>query len=127
MSREPFQFDVKIYGTVYVRAATEAEARERARKLKGDLLELEPGLAGDVEISGKQFDDPELPDVSLSPAMTIDGLEGDDPAPDVLASLQEMLDAFVPTLKAGFRLTQAQGGAVNNARAAIAKAKGGAA
>lgn len=43
---------------------------------------------------------------------------------ELLAALEEMLSAFVPTIKSEFRLTQAQGGAVSNARAAIAKAKG---
>src|SRR5579862_5960529 len=47
-------------------------------------------------------------------------------APDLLACLEEMLDAFVPTIKSQSRLTQAQGGASINARAAIAKAKGAA-
>lgn len=43
-------------------------------------------------------------------------------APDVAACLQEMLDAFVPTVRAGYRLTQAQGGAVANAKRALEKA-----
>lgn len=43
----------------------------------------------------------------------------------LLEALEEMLSAFVPTLKSEFRLTQGQSGAIINARNAIKKAKGG--
>ncbi len=66
--------DVKITATAYIRAETQEEALKLAKELEGDGLELFE-QDGDLPISGKQYDDPDLPDVSLSPAMTVHGPE----------------------------------------------------
>lgn len=62
---------VTVQATAYVRAANADEAR---RKLY-DAIQKDPILeVGDDScgwISGRRFDDPDLPVVSLSPAMTI--------------------------------------------------------
>lgn len=42
------------------------------RELEGDGLEVSDA-GSDVTISGARFDDPDLPEVSLSPAMTLYG------------------------------------------------------
>lgn len=70
-----WSIDVKITGTAYVRANS---AREARRKLPDQFdgepylgLEMREGGAGDFEISGADFDDPTLPELSLSPAMTV--------------------------------------------------------
>lgn len=78
-----FQVDVKIAGTLYVKAETEEEARLLIHKqfLGGKLQTLEvPEDQGapnndpdNIYVSGLPFDHPELPILSLSPAMTIYG------------------------------------------------------
>lgn len=67
MTKKLFRADVVIYGTAYVKAETAEEARRIAReRLSNQGLEL-----NDTEfVSGLRFDDPNLPDVSLSPAAT---------------------------------------------------------
>lgn len=67
--------DVRVYATVYVRAGSADEALAIARGLELSTIEVDGG--GDVEVSGLSFDDPDLPDVSLSPAMTIVGPDDD--------------------------------------------------
>ena len=67
-----YSIDVKLYATAYIRARSADEALKIARGLKDSspaILDHE----GDVLVSGARFSDPELPDVSLSPAMTIHG------------------------------------------------------
>jgi hypothetical protein len=69
-----YSIDVRIYGTAYIRADNAAEAQAAADGLKGCCFEFPQGYIGDdVEISGRQYDDPDLPDLSLSPAMTCHG------------------------------------------------------
>lgn len=88
-----YSIDVQIAATAYIKANSEAEARAKAAALKDEnpaILDSE----GDVEISGASFDDPSLPDVSLSPAMTIKGLW-----PGDTCELQQTnVPAFVPEL-----------------------------
>lgn len=77
-----YSVDVKIYATAYIRAESSEAALEIARGLKNTGFELPEGFHGvtgwgGIEISGRSFDDPELPDVSLSPAMTIHGPDAD--------------------------------------------------
>lgn len=79
-----YSIDVKVYATAYIKAETEQDARKIAEELKGYALELPEGGAGDLEISGMQLDNPDLPDVSLSPAMTVYG-----PDPDTNIELSE--------------------------------------
>ena len=78
-----FQVDVKIAGTLYVKAETEKEARLLINKQflggKLQLLEVaeEQGAPNNdpdnIYVSGLPFDHPELPILSLSPGMTIHG------------------------------------------------------
>jgi hypothetical protein len=64
-----YSADVLIYATVYIRADSPEEAKELySKEFRGQALEL---LTDDYQISNRQFDDPNLPDISLSPAMTI--------------------------------------------------------
>lgn len=77
-----YRIDVKVWATAYIRADSAEEATEIAKGLKQQGLEVSDA-GGDIEISGLQYDDPELPDVSLSPAMTCHGPEDGDTAEDV--------------------------------------------
>jgi hypothetical protein len=71
-----YRMDVKIIGTAYVRADSPEEARTKIdEQLIGEWIEV----AGDELISGFRFDDPALPEVSLSPAMTITDFSSDKP------------------------------------------------
>lgn len=70
-----YSIDVLVYATAYIRAANVSEAMEKARKMRGASIDTEQG--GDVVISGANYDDPALPDVSLSPAMTVCGPDAD--------------------------------------------------
>lgn len=72
-----FRVGITIHGTAYIRANSEARARELAEGLEGVGIEVHDSWDGDVIITGLPFDDPELPDVSLSPAMTIGAVEDD--------------------------------------------------
>ncbi len=70
MSKAPklkvFSQDIRIVGTVYVKAENRKEAKKKIKDLTGDGLEVSGAL-----ISGLQFDDENLPEISLSPAMTL--------------------------------------------------------
>lgn len=73
-----YSIDVRIYGTAYIKARSEAEARKKlAKAIKDDSGQLhladDAGGSEDLPVCGRQFDDPELPAVSLSPAMTVVG------------------------------------------------------
>lgn len=63
--------------TVYVKAGDVNEAAEKLKahyaEMKGSLwLDLDEGFSGgDIEISGAQYDDDELPEISMSPTMTV--------------------------------------------------------
>lgn len=67
-----YSIEMKICATAYIKAKSADEAIEIAKS----LANLCPDIAdhsGDVPISGGALSDPCLPDVSLSPAMTIHG------------------------------------------------------
>lgn len=66
-----YSIDIRVAATVYIKAGTRAEALAKAKGLHGDCLNLEDGTQSDVEISGRRYDDPDLPEVSLSPVMTL--------------------------------------------------------
>ena len=66
-----FSTEIMIAATVYVRADSAEQAAKLASSLIGSGIELPEGFMGDVEISGQHLTDPLLPDVSLSPAMTV--------------------------------------------------------
>jgi hypothetical protein len=86
-----FAVDIKIWATAYIRAVDEEEAIEKLQSLRNESLELPNTDWADEDeeiigprISGRQYDDPELPEVSLSPAVTIDGEHIDSVSPDEL-------------------------------------------
>jgi hypothetical protein len=67
-----YAVEMKVCATAYIKANNRAEALDIARTLADEspnLLDHE----GNIEFSSEQFDSPALPDVSLSPAMTIHG------------------------------------------------------
>lgn len=63
-----FSVEVKIYATAYIKARSAKQALEIARGLEQEALHVEGEM-----ISSETFDSPELPDISLSPVMTIHG------------------------------------------------------
>lgn len=78
-----YRIDMMICATAYIKATSAAEAERKAKALAGkspDVLVTDSFLAraatnidhmGGVPISGLQYSNPRLPDVSFSPAMTI--------------------------------------------------------
>jgi hypothetical protein len=73
-----YSVDVKICATAYVKANSPEEALKKVVEQYGG----QPGALVEVgesdDVSGRRFDDPELPDISLSPAMTAYGPWEDD-------------------------------------------------
>lgn len=69
-----YRLEVTIHASMYVRAASEEEARAKSRAFADTTLEFGNRHIIMVEgppICGGDFDDPDLPEVSLSPAMTL--------------------------------------------------------
>ncbi len=65
-----YSVEMMVCATAYIKASSPAEALAKARALDGSCPAiLDSG--GDVPVSGLQLTDPKLPDVSLSPMMTI--------------------------------------------------------
>lgn len=73
MSKALYSVDVVIYGTLYIKADSASEALSIARRQKGAEVSFED--SNGPPINGDPFDDPNLPDVSLSPVGTIYGPE----------------------------------------------------
>lgn len=77
-----FAIEINVTATAYVKAETEKEAVETAQRFRNKALELPTfnanvvSLPGDVLMSGEPFDSPNLPPLSLSPAMTMHGTNG---------------------------------------------------
>ncbi len=65
-----YSIGLTVYATAYIRASTPEEAQDIARDLRDTSLEV-ADAGGETPICGLKFDDPRLPDVSLSPAMTL--------------------------------------------------------
>lgn len=65
-----YAVEAMIAATLYIKADSEAEAVAKARGVVGAGLEVADD-GGEVEISGLMFDDPELPEISFTPAMTV--------------------------------------------------------
>lgn len=61
-----FDIDVKIAGTLYIKAETKEQAEEILKELFEEGSEI-------IYTSGIDFEDKALPAVSLSPAMTVYG------------------------------------------------------
>jgi hypothetical protein len=72
-----YSIAVTVYATAYVRAASPEEAKAKAAALENLALEVED-VASEVPTSGLKLNDPALPEVSLSPAMTVIGPDKDD-------------------------------------------------
>lgn len=70
-----YSFDVKLCGTLYVKATSPSRAAAAAQDFlnKAELEFLSDG----VLVSERPFDDPTLPDVSFSPIFTHHGLWDD--------------------------------------------------
>lgn len=68
-----YSCDITVYATAYIRATSKREADVLALGLTRKVIEVQPATHGrcEIEISGRGFTDPELPAVSLSPAMTL--------------------------------------------------------
>jgi len=71
-----YSIEVQICATAYIKASSKRDAMKIANELKSNYIHLpdDSGLCGNVEICDKRFDDPALPNASLSPAMTIHGV-----------------------------------------------------
>jgi hypothetical protein len=82
-----YRIDVNIAGTAYVKATDAKSALAKAKVLAGSALEVAVGRVGDVDVSdvaildAKAKPNPDLPEVSLSPMMTV--LSVDDQAEEV--------------------------------------------
>lgn len=73
-----YSVDVKVYATAYITAGSAAEALEIAKMLKANTLMLDPsGCMNEIDVSECMLDGPNLPDVSLSPAMIVHGPDDD--------------------------------------------------
>jgi len=72
LSMSVFQIDVPIWATAYIRAENAEEAREKL-----DAWIKSDGWFDNIKdaISEDRFDDPDLNEISLSPAMTINAPE----------------------------------------------------
>jgi hypothetical protein len=69
-----FRIEVTIQATAYVKAEDAEQAQTLLAEHDGDTMELsrrDVPLNDELWISGRQYDDPELPAISLSPAMTL--------------------------------------------------------
>ena len=64
-----YQIDLKVAATAYIRANSKEEA---IQALKDEIGKHGTDII-DFETSERKFDDPELPDISLSTAMTVLG------------------------------------------------------
>lgn len=82
-----YSVEMRLCGTAYIKAASEKEAMQKAWALYGKsptILDHDGG----VPISGAHYADPSLPEVSLSPAMTIhEPWRGDDEQADIVEDL----------------------------------------
>lgn len=70
-----FRVDVMICATAYLKAEDEQAARRMVSKVASQPLHVQNALnePNDTPISGVMLDSADLPDLSLSPAMTIVG------------------------------------------------------
>ena len=66
-----YSVDIRIWATTYVRAKSQAEAFRIARGLTGTSIELRDDPHTNIPICGCEFDNPDLPDISLSPIITL--------------------------------------------------------
>lgn len=71
-----YSIDIRVAATAYVKADTEADALRKVATIHGDCLNVHNPVESEVEISSAMLDDPELPEVSISPVMTVWGPTG---------------------------------------------------
>lgn len=72
-----YSITVTIYGTAYIRADNPKDAFAKAASMENAVLEVSDA-GSEVAISGARLSDPGLPEISLSPAMTVIGPDKDD-------------------------------------------------
>lgn len=81
-----YRIEVAIQATAYVKAEDAEQAQTMMADLDGETFELsrrDMVLTEQLSVSGRQYDDPELPAISLSPAMTLRVVEPEaEPADD---------------------------------------------
>lgn len=68
-----YAIEMKVCATAYVRAESPGDALRTAAGLALSSPAIQDAF-GTVPVSGKCYSSPDLPDVSLSPAMTIWGI-----------------------------------------------------
>jgi len=79
-----YSIDVKICGTAYIKAESEAEAMAKTKRLKDAWISSDPrDGGGDIPISGAPFNSDDMPEISLSPAMTCCGLWDEHSKPEL--------------------------------------------
>lgn len=61
---------VPLFATVYVKAKSAAAAQKMIADLRGTGFEMREDENADPPITGMAYSDPDLPDLSLSPAVT---------------------------------------------------------
>jgi hypothetical protein len=71
-----YKIDLKVCATAYIKAASTGDAMEKVRHLTRRSI-VTNGGDGDVLISDLEYDHPGLPEISVSPAMTIHGVWSD--------------------------------------------------
>lgn len=81
-----YSVDIPITATAYIKANSAEEALKRASSLALLGIEFPEDLEREVPISGRMYDDPNLPEISLSPAMTIG------PSPIDISQIAEIKD-----------------------------------
>jgi hypothetical protein len=75
-----YRVEVKLCATAYIKADSADEALNIAYDLRDSTVCAGSGWVGDLPISEEYLDSPDLPNVSLSPAMTCYGVWGDEDA-----------------------------------------------
>ncbi len=80
-----FRVDIVLYASLYVRADGQAQAAQQAKSLANRVLVVADAGGSEVPISACRFNDPDLPDLSLAPAMTIIG-PGDNDEPELMGA-----------------------------------------
>lgn len=68
-----YSIDIKIAATVYIKAETKKAALTKAKTLVHDEIEVIEDPTSELPIVGYRFDSEDLPEISLSPAMTLRG------------------------------------------------------
>jgi hypothetical protein len=69
-----YSVDIPVWASVYIKAENEEEAKQKLLTVAGLCINEHDGES-EVEVSNLRFDDPDLPEISLSPAMTIAPLD----------------------------------------------------